>query len=45
VGYLTAEAGGIINNMSKMYVTQIDTLKSRGAQVDYDNRIMDFVGK
>lgn len=35
----------MLNNMTKMYTTQIDTLKSRGTAIDYDNRILDLVGQ
>jgi hypothetical protein len=34
-----------MNNVTKMYTTQIDTLRSRGTQVDYDSKIMDIIGK
>lgn len=31
--------------MGKIYTSQIDSLKLRGNQVDYDNRIIDLIGK
>lgn len=45
VSYLTSEAGGLINNVTKIYTSQIDTLKSRGTPVEYDNRILEIIGK
>lgn len=45
VGYLTTEAGSMINNMTKLYTSQIDSLRSKGAQVDYDTRITEVAGK
>lgn len=34
-----------MNNMVKVYTSQIDMLRSKGVQVDYDVRIMESVGK
>ena len=45
VSYLTTEAGSMLNGMNKMYVSQIDALKSKGISVDYDNRILEMTGK
>lgn len=43
VSYLTTEAGSMINNMTKLYTSQIDSLKAKGAQIQYDERILDLI--
>lgn len=45
MSYLTTEAGSMLNGMSKMYISQIDALKSKGVAIDYDNRIVEMTGK
>lgn len=35
----------MINNMNKLYTSQIDTLRSKGTAVDYDSRIVELAGR
>ena len=41
VSYLTNEASSVLNTMTRLYTAQIDSLKSKGAAVEYDPRIME----
>ena len=45
VSYLTTEAASVVNNIQKLYTSQIVNLKSNGAPVDYDPKIMNLFGQ
>lgn len=45
MSYLTTEAASIVNSIQKLYTSQIINLKSNGAPVDYDPKIMQLFGK
>ena len=45
VNYLTTEAASVVNNIQNLYTSQIVNLKSNGAPVDYDPKIMNMFGK
>jgi hypothetical protein len=40
VSAVTTEAASILNNIQKLYTSQITNLKSSGAPIDYDPKIM-----
>ena len=45
VSYLTTEAASVVNNIQKLYTSQIVNLKSSGAPVDYDPKILQLFGQ
>lgn len=45
VSYLTTEAASIVNNVNKLYTSQIMNLKSSGSPAEYDPKILQLLGK
>jgi hypothetical protein len=45
VSVVTTEAASLVNNLQKLYTSQIINLKSSGSPVDYDPKIMEIIGK
>ena len=45
VSFLAIEAGSVLNNATRLYTTQIDSLRSKGVSIEYDPRIMEITNK